>query len=175
MSAIIGIDPGSDKSAMVIWDTRGQKIISHIWDTNSKIERRLSVERHVCTVLAVEYPYLFGKKVWQQVIDTAFVIGRFVKTFEPTYGEEVSNRMIYYINSNAWRIFISGQRGAKDSAVKQAIMSKYGGKGTKDNPGILYGIADHEWDALSVCLYTENTYSDQILKLAKISKNDGIV
>jgi hypothetical protein len=70
-----------------------------------------------------------------------------------------------------WSHNLTGQRGAKDKQTKAAIREIYrdagmatgGGtdktKGTKSQPGPLYGISSHAWDALAVVIaWMRKTY-----------------
>ena len=57
------------------------------------------------------------------------------------------------------KLALCGSARAKDANVRQAIIDRFagvGGKavavGTKKTPGPLYGISNHKWSALALCL-----------------------
>ena len=57
------------------------------------------------------------------------------------------------------KLALCGSARAKDANVRQAIIDRFagvGGKavavGTKKNPGPLYGISNHKWSALALCI-----------------------
>lgn len=138
---ILGIDPGPKQSAYVVYSNRAEHIGGLDIVTNKYLrDLLLSNDFHK---IAIEIPSLRGSIVWQQVIDTAFEAGRIIG--------DCWN--FVKVNPQQWRRHITGLVNAKDVQVKQCLMARFGTKGTKKNPGKLYGVKSHIWDALGIAVY----------------------
>jgi len=143
---ILGIDPGPEQSAYVLWDSAEEKILAYDLEKNNAIHEHYFVT--LLDLLAIEVPCLRGNIVWQQVIDTAFEAGRFT----------MLHKKFIKVNPAHWRKHITGKVNAPDSQVKQCLMARFGEKGTKKAPGKLYGMKSHIWDALGIAVYAGDTY-----------------
>lgn len=148
---IIGIDPNPEKSAYVVWDSKLETILEMDILENYLILNNEIIKASMFNgprLLAIEVPLIFGGKVWQQVIDTAFIAGLIAGR---------SNLPFRMIAPNEWKLHIAGKRGANDQLIKQALMSRFGPKGTKKSPGKLYGLKSHLWDAFGVAVCAGDT------------------
>lgn len=148
---ILGVDPGPEKSAYIEWDHINKKIYN-IGIVNNKdfISNCIRYNQFKHNLfLAIEVPKIFGNKVWQQVIDTAFIAGQIVGKINFPFKK---------VAPNEWKLHITGKRGANDQLVKQALMARFGPKGTKKNPGKLYGLKTHLWDTLGIAVYVGDTH-----------------
>jgi hypothetical protein len=145
---IIGIDPGPEKSAVVVLD--GNRIVSADYLDNSTLLCGLYIS--ACCV-ALEYPEGRGMAVAQSVLDTCYWCGRF----------DIDGDAARYHPRNI-RAHFCGTAKCDRSNVIRAIKDRYGEVGTKKNPGPLYlvggahptedgaSITVHLWDALAVAL-----------------------
>jgi hypothetical protein len=142
---IFAIDPGPKKSAYVEYEDT--KILEHGHIDNYAL--RIVLHNSLSDILAIEYPFVFGRPVYQPIIDTACEIGRFI--------ESVSARIkhVYAIDPIKWRMFICGKRNVKDKEIRDTLALGFGHKGTKKSPGVLYGFSVHELDALCIAMYAE--------------------
>ncbi len=151
---ILGIDPGPEQSASVLWDTEEKRILGHSQAENGLFKVGIKIAWHegefeICAIEDVSY---YGKVLNRSTFDTLKMIGRLLEICDP-YTALVEFPSIAYH-------FCNSRRGVKTSQINKVLEDKYGGKGTKKNPGPLYGIKEHEWSALSVALYYAETLPD---------------
>ncbi len=151
---VIAIDPGPEEAAYVLWD--GKQIESFGNLPNSEmleyLQKRKDLIEYAC---AIEQIRGFGVMASDGLFDTCHWTGRFLQAF----GEHRT----HMIPRKKAAAHVCGTGGiSKDAFVREAIISKFGGKdvaiGNKKNPGKLYGISSHLWAALAVAL----TYWDTI-------------
>lgn len=151
MSAIIAIDPGPTWSAMLIL-IAGQP-------SNFGIKRNDELiawlrKGHTATLLAtvvIEKVESFGMAVGAEIFETVYWSGRFAEAARPSPVERIGRKAV--------KLHLCGTTKAKDSNIRQALIDRYGGaeaRGTKKEPGPLYGIANDVWSALAVAV----TYAD---------------
>lgn len=142
----IGLDPGPTESAMVIWD--GTMIRGAALQPNDFILRRLREMRDSGHQLVIEKVASYGMAVGAEVFETVFWSGRFAEAFGIEH--------VHRITRGEVKIHLCHSMRAKDANVRAAICDRFGGeklaKGTKANPGRLYGISTHLWAALAVVL-----------------------
>ncbi len=163
----LAIDPGTTKSAYVIYDTC---LIDMIDIRECRNVRELGIYSNedmlsiVQTVsadcLAIEMIASYGMAVGKTVFETCVWIGRIAQQFR-----EVQKKPFHFIYRKDVKMHLCGTPRAKDSNIRQAILDLYpeagGGKtpqiGTKSQPGPLYGISKDVWAALGVAItYSEN-------------------
>ena len=156
---IIGIDPGSEKSAYVLYDTeQRQAVCKDHWDNEtmrcylaSYCEWQHNGLRP--TYLAIEQVCCYGVRVGRSVFDTVFWSGRFVEC----WGDEFKMLSKQQIS----QALCGKGSGINKTDIHNAIYDMFGGSrssacGTKKKPGPLYGIkGPHLWDALAVALTCE--------------------
>jgi hypothetical protein len=138
---IFGIDPGPIESAYCIFD--GERIRGMGIKTN-----RDFVLPNSNMVVACEHIQCFGMAVGVSVFETAYWIGEFRclakakgTLFLPVYRSEVKLH------------FCSNMR-AKDANIRQALIDRLGGPGTKKKPGPTYGVKGDIWSALAIAVFT---------------------
>jgi hypothetical protein len=145
---ILAIDPGTYKSAFIVWD-RGLVECGII--PNDDLLRRLKV-RDFGQVenIAVEMIASYGMAVGREVFETCVWIGRFIER------AQVPVKLVFRKDI---KIHLCGTTKAKDANIRQALIDKHGAPGTKKNPGKTYGITSHLWAALAVADFsiTEET------------------
>ncbi len=146
---ILAIDPGSEQSAFVLWDAA--RVVEHgIVENNEllgRITQRLFGDSDFVTV--IEQIESFGMAVGRSTFETVFWSGRFAEA-SPRFDR---------LPRSVIKLHLCHSKRAKDGNVRQALMDRFGGetaKGTKKQPGPLYGIASHTFSALAVAI----TYSD---------------
>lgn len=147
---ILAIDPGPNQSACLVWD--GQKIRSYNIIPNEAVISLLQMSTP-WTKAAVEHMQCFGMPVGQTVFETAYWIGEFRATckrvkreFLPVYRLEVK---MHHCKSAR----------AKDSNITQTLIDRFGGKGTKANPGITYGLKKDLWSAFAIAVMVQDKAS----------------
>jgi len=145
---ILGIDPGSENSWWVIWDTEKQRIIEKGIFLNTDFPVAFEVD-----IVVIEDIQCFGMPVGKSVFETAKAIGRFL--------ERAENRHIpiVQIGRREIKLHFCNSTKAKDSNIRQAIIDRFGGKekaiGYKKSPGVLYGVKADLWSCLALCLWFE--------------------
>jgi len=143
---IIAIDPGTEKSGVVIWD--GSVLESFEAPNEDLLRRIYRVQIGGASLMAVEMIASYGMPVGKEVFETCLWIGRFIERspvpFSLIYRKDV-------------KIHLCGTTKAKDGNIRQALIDKHGPVGVKKAPGRLYGISGHLWAALAVADYAAST------------------
>ena len=130
---VLGIDPGPKESAYCVWD--GEKIQdSGKVPTEAVLDVIYKASTFNETCVACEHLQCFGMGVGKEVFETAYWIGDFrghcrhhgIK-FIPVFRGDVKS---YWCQS---------QR-ATDSNIRFALEDRFGPKGTKKNPGLMYPL-----------------------------------
>lgn len=155
MYKIMAIDPGSAKSAYVIYDPAEHKLIHHDIVPNENLVTTLTCIQLNGTRLAIETMQCFGMPVGAEVFDTCIWIGRFYQAWFEAKGEHPD-----LIVRNHVKMAMCHSHRAKNANVRQAVIDSFpptgGGKtpqvGTKPKPGPLYGVKTHIWQALGLAL-----------------------
>ena len=141
---ILGIDPGNEKSAYVLWD--GERVRDRNTVKNESILALSKSWTSEKSAVGIEMISSYGMPVGREVFETCVWIGRFIQAMG-----EVSMIYRHEIKSH----FCHSQR-AKDGNIRQALIDRFGGKdkaiGKKKSPGPLYGIKGDQWAALAVAL-----------------------
>jgi len=138
---IMGIDPGNEKTAIVIID-KG-KIVFHELDLNKQISFILK-NKELPKNVGIEMISSYGMPVGQSIFETCLWIGRFVEIL-------VSCNIIpVLIYRKDVKMELCNSVRAKDGNIRQALIDRYGAPGTKKKPGITYGISKDKWAALGV-------------------------
>ncbi|MFH0981899.1 MAG: hypothetical protein V2A79_10200 [Planctomycetota bacterium] len=156
---IIAIDPGTEKSAMLIYTVETAvpwrcKIVS-----NEQVLREIT---GIADMLAIEIIESFGMPVGRETFDTVLWTGRFIQKWCDKGFAESS---VCHLSRRAVKMHLCHSMQAKDSNVRQVLIDRFGpGKekavGTKKSPGPLYGIKKDIWSALAVAV----TAADGIAK-----------
>jgi hypothetical protein len=140
---IIGVDPGTTKSAAV-WLIDGN--ISDYMDAENRVVRGAlwaTVDKE--TVCAIERIASYGMAVGADVFETCVWTGRFMQVWADEQGSEA-----HRITRKEIVVHLCGSPRAKDANVRQALIDRWGAPGTKKNPGPTYGITGDMWSALAV-------------------------
>ena len=151
---VIGLDPGYEQSAIVVWD--GDRIVQHFYDENDRIADRFRARNiRDGSVLVIEGIESMGMAVGKTTFETVYWTGRFAEAYLPNMVERIPRRLI--------KLHLCGQSRATDSNIRQALIDRFGPStekaiGKKASPGPLYGITAHKLSALAVAL----TYYDQM-------------
>lgn len=145
----LAIDPGTYKSAWVLYDPISHTIKRHAVEDNRELLAEIRAGRLKGDHLAVEMVASYGMAVGKEVFETVLWIGRFLEAAEQqgTVGELVYRREV--------KLLLCQSIKAADPNIRAAIKDKFGGEaavGTKAAPGPLYGIKADEWAAVGVAL-----------------------
>lgn len=150
---IFGIDPGTVESGYVLFNSDNMQVVESGVVGNEELLQMSSWDNS--DIVCIEMVASYGMAVGQTTFDTILWIGRFVqiavsknKEFKLLYKKKDINPTICFSNK------------AKDANIRQAILDMFpptgGGsvpqKGTKSQPGPLYGVSSHAISALAVAL-----------------------
>ena len=142
---VIGIDPGPEQSALVLWD--GARVIcAQICDSVNVTAAVSLYAISVPAVVACEHLQCFGMAVGKEVFETAYHIGAIRKYCE------LNNIQFERIYRSDEKMHLCGSMRAKDSNIRQALIDRFGPVGTKKQPGALHGIKADLWSALAVAV-----------------------
>lgn len=139
---VVGVDPGTNKSAFAIFD--GREVLSFgIYENEHLLLHGLWGRKHVFCEMIASY----GMAVGASVFSTCIWIGRFLQNAS-AQGGNVS--LVFRRDVKLWHC---NSTRAKDGNVRQALIDRLGPQGTKKAPGPTYGVKSHEWAALAVAVY----------------------
>ena len=151
MTRLLAIDPGTEMSAYVVYDSEQRRLVDWAKIANLDLLDVIG-EASECDTMAIETVQSFGMAVGQEIFTTVWWSGRFYE------------RWIQTSRSNPTRVFrkdvklhLCGTLRAKDKNIRQALIDRFGpGKeraiGLKATPGPLYGLSSDGWQALGVAL-----------------------
>lgn len=146
---VLAIDPGSEKSAYVVWD--GTKICAaHIVPNEELLSSLLFGGTY--ELVAIEMIQHMGMSAGASLFTTCVWIGRFHER------AQVPVRLVY---RNLIKFHHCQSARAKDGNIAQALRDKYGEKGTKANPGVTYGLASHTWQAFALATFITETLPER--------------
>jgi len=136
---VLGIDPGSEQSAWVLWD--GKRVLKCGTSGNTVLLVALRGNAWGIVTIAVEGVEARGAPLGNETRATCEWAGRF--------SADENAQVIY---PKDIRRHFCGISGIKRMSVYQVIEDRAGGKGTVEDPGPLHGIISHLRDALAVAV-----------------------
>ena len=145
---ILAIDPGPKQSAAVTW--LNNEIWDHFQCDNESFLIHMSYYKHRPIMCVIEDMAYYSKVMNKSSFDTLKFIGRLQENFS-------DNHALVYFPDIAYH-FCNSRRGVKTSNINAVLVDRFGGKGTKKNRGIFYGIKEHEWSAVAVAVYYHDVY-----------------
>ena len=150
---ILGIDPGTYRSAYVVWRPRDFILVDKGWPENDEMIdiikgfQSAPPQSYIASRMIVEMVghYGTGMATGKTTYETCVWIGRFIQAWQGKYGSELILRKTVVTQ-------LCGVATGADANVRQALIDRYGPTGTKKNPGRLYGVKTHIWQALGVAV-----------------------
>lgn len=143
---VLGIDPGNEHSALVIYDGALKWPVTFAKHNNGHVLTVLN--NCAADVLVIEQVACYGMAVGETVFETVFWSGRFRQAWTGPRFDRLKRMAI--------KMHLCHSSRAKDGNVRQALIDRFGPPGTKNHPGALYGISGDVWAALAVAV----TWSD---------------
>lgn len=158
---IIAVDPGSERSAWVIFDTVSMLPVRHGIDDNGVL---VSALPGFVDAMVIEWMQPRGMPTSAQEYETLFWIGRFVQHVVESPHDVVVDRL----SRLRVKQHICGRNSANDSNIIAALIDRYGGTGgraaavgVKARPGPLYGVSRDVWQALALAITYWETRDEQ--------------
>ena len=141
---LIAIDPGTWESGVVRLSAAG--IASAEQVENEELLSELHFSPHA-TEVVIEMLHPQGRtNIGRETFETLVWVGRFMQA--------ASHCRVTRIRRDDLRYHWCQDASANDAAVRQAVLDHFGDKsvaiGTKANPGPLYGVKSHCWQALAL-------------------------
>jgi len=145
---ILAVDPGSERSAWLLFEPAGQRVVEHGLCDNEALVRDLASGRFDGARLVIEEIECYGMAVGKDVFSTCRWSGRFEQAF---------GGVCELLPRRAVKLNLCHSSRAKDANVRQALLDRFGpGKaraaGRKASPGPLYGIRKDIWSALGIAV-----------------------
>ena len=137
----ISIDPGTEKSAFAIFGN-GLELMEFGKKENSEILE--IIRKSDAEILAIEAVASYGMPVGAEVFETCYFIGMAMEAAFKT------NKKVCKIYRKDEKLNLCGSLKANDATIRQALIDRFGGKGTKKNPGYFYGVKGDVWQAIAV-------------------------
>ena len=159
---ILGIDPGSQQSGWVVYDTIGKCVLGCGIQSNERILLLIDdcEDNSCCEHMVIEQigHYGTGMPAGTSVYDTCIWIGQFIMRW--CWGSHAPYTLILH---GEVRMALCGTMRAKTANIRRALYDRHGATGggatpqvgTKKQPGPLYGIpgtGDHKLSALAVAV-----------------------
>lgn len=138
---LISIDPGTEQSGICIITDPKRGPFQAAKLENYKVLRYLfSKQEHK---LAIETMTSTGMAVGESTFKTAIWIGRFIQQHGGPHR---------LVKRGEVKMHLCGTMQAKDANIRQALIDRFGEKGTKAAPGLLYGFTNDLYSALAIGL-----------------------
>ena len=153
---LYAIDPGTEQSAVVVYDSELRTIRQHMTAPNDLILADIELQGLLGggpDVMVCEQIESYGMAVGMETFRTVWWAGRFHQAWP---GEA------FQLPRRAVKLHLCHSARATDANIRTAILDRFGpGKdaaiGRKQNPGPLWGVKGHEFAALAVALTWTDT------------------
>lgn len=146
----IGLDPGSEQSAIFVFDGKLPAIRAAIIPNEDLIDELpgLYDPASFPNVFCMESMQSYGVTMGRSVVETLIWIGRFYDRYLMATG--CGARLVL---RSTIKQHICNNVAAKDGHVREALIDRWGPQGKKATPGPTYGISSHLWSALAIATY----------------------
>jgi hypothetical protein len=147
MKNVIGIDPANKQSAFCAFN--GRMIQCELIDNQNFFNEVLrSFVNNNIDMVYIETIQAMGMPSGAAVFETCFYIGRLQLLCE-------QNKIPYeMVKRTEIKLHHCNTTRAKDTNIRQALIDRFGDKGTKKEPGFFFGISGNDqWSACAIALY----------------------
>lgn len=165
MMTIIGVDPGTEMSAYVVFESANQAepIKSYGYVSNDELllalrEKTIVPKDGTPYVFVFEFFESMGQRVGVESIETICWTGRMLEACKNWHR----------LKRTDVKLHLCGSRRAKDPDIRRVLLDRFGGDASGRAGGPLAKIKKHLWSALAVAV----TYADLHCPMAHI-KGDG--
>lgn len=164
---VLGIDPGTRESALLLYNIDAKKIEMMAIEENSKcfdaITKMIYYGYDKVSgkgILAIEQVRSYGSAIGAETLDTVHWCGRFDQFVRDRKWPMGVTPQIVLVPRKDVKMHVCNTSRATDSNVNHALADMFGGmstcKGTKKEPGPCYGINNHTWAALALSVTVGN-------------------
>ena len=143
---VLGIDCGPTTSGVALYDTVSRRVV--LSDSAAPLPAVLDLLRYdAIDLVAIERVQSYGI-AGASLLQTSEVVGRL---WQRGLDEKLDVVLLY--RREVLRALDVTGKGNRDAMVRERLIEMHpGGKGTKRQPGPLYGVASHAWQALGVAV-----------------------
>lgn len=148
---ILALDPGNEQTGWAFWNVDDQQVTSSGVDKNADVSKIVSTAYY--DVCVIERPEIIGQSnIQAEVLDTALWAGRFYELANAGNAGSHIGARAHFLTRRLVKSIITGYANTPnaDVEIKKHLTERFGGKGTKKEPGKLFGIRSHAWQALAV-------------------------
>ena len=152
---LLAIDPGPVKSGYVFFVDGG------IYVTDTEENKHIIAAGACPATIVIEWPNLMGMPAGQDIFHTCREIGRMQQAFidhRDRHYQDEGPAEVHLIQRNQVKLALTGRTvGVTDAVLRQRLIDLFpatgGGRvpqiGTKAEPGPLYNVKGHAWQALA--------------------------
>ncbi len=147
---LLAIDPGAAHVGWVEMDIALREVLESQEITPARARELARQPGRNFDAVVVEGVTNYGSAVGKDTFATCILIGRLLEIFS------AKGVPVWVIYRPHVRCVVGGSMRARETDIKEAIRTWYGGKvaatGTKKNPGPLYFVRGHAWSALALAV-----------------------
>lgn len=124
MTRLLALDPGTTNSGYALLD--GAELVASDWKSNAQVRHvvRTVHQARQADRIVIEDVSNYGKAVGRDVFDTLKWAGRFAESARVFLDRETP---VTWIERPAVKVALCGDRKAKDTNVRQAVIDRFGG------------------------------------------------
>jgi Holliday junction resolvasome RuvABC endonuclease subunit len=144
---VLAIDPGTVSSGYVIVDSDTFKILDSGKVCNGQMLTFVyDKDYDECVIEMMQY---YGKfmNAGQETFETCVWIGRFTEA-----ARGVTSGKVMFLYRTTIKTHITGLASSKDAQVRQCLIDRFGGKGTKKDKGFFFGINADMFSAFALAV-----------------------
>lgn len=145
---VLGLDPGTTQTGLALFDPVAGTIQGLHQDNEQVLQFLQMMAPLPDQLLILEGIKSYGRAVGQSVFQTCCWLGRFMETWDRPGG-----LWACYYQEQA-KLWLTKSLKSKPSEINRSLQDRWGAKGTKKQPGRLYGFkGDHCFSALAIATY----------------------
>ena len=150
---ILAVDPGTERTALVFWDSQEEKILQAeiLPNADALILFRSLPQDLEAVVIEMIGHYGSGMPAGKEIFNTCVFIGELKEACFPGF-------RAHLIERRHVKIHLCNSARAKDANIRQALIDRFGPPGKKKAPGKTYGIKADEWAALALAVFFGDTH-----------------
>lgn len=152
---LLAVDPGNVESAYTLIELPSLRPIEAAKVPNEAMRDVVGLYQD-CADVYIEMIASYGMAVGATVFETVLHIGRFVECCGGL-AVEGGNGKATLVYRRDVKLYLCGTSRATDSNVRQALVDRFGDKGTKAAPGWFYGFRADIWASYAVGVYAADT------------------
>ncbi len=151
---IFAVDPGTNESAFVFYDSENEELINFGKLKNKDLLQEIKKLKEE-DLFAIEMIKSYGNVMGDSIIQTCVWIGRFIETWGRDYLPIPRKTIVTALCNNP---------RAKDKNVRQTLIDLFGGEEEIKKGGKLFKVAKDVWSALALAIVAAESFKAQELE-----------